>query len=82
MDINLKEILLRGGKILFRDLDIEEPQTSRSLEKTDNSKKFMLTIPSSSRPVYCSKKVIDSSSLLKAMLEHADETDPGYVVMM
>ena len=79
MDIN--EIFLREREILFRDLDFEETerQTSRSLEKTESSKNFKLIIPSSNRPVYCSKKVIDSSSLLMVMdmLEYVNDEDPG-----
>ena len=81
MDIN--EIFLREREILFRDLDIGETQiqTSRSLEKTDNSKNFKLVVPSSNRPVYCSKKVIQSSSLLMDMLEYVNDEDPGYELM-
>ena len=78
MDINIKEIFLREREILLsRDLAIDETQTRRSLEKTDNSKTFKLIIPSSNRPVYCSKKVIDSSSLLMDMLEYVNDEDPG-----
>ena len=81
MDIN--EIFLREREILFRDLDIEETerQTSRSLEKTESSKNFKLVVPSSNRPVYCSKKVIHSSSLLMDMLEYVNDEDPRYVMM-
>jgi len=77
MDIN--EIFLREREILFRDLDIDETerQTSRSLEKTESSKNFKLVVPSSNRPVYCSKKVIDSSSLLMDMLEYVNDEDPS-----
>ena len=78
MDINIKEIFLREREILLsRDLAIDETQTRRSLEKTDNSKTFKLIIPSSNRPVYCSKKVINSSSLLMDMLEYVNDEDPG-----
>ena len=78
MDINIKEIFLREREILLsRDLAIDETQNRKSLEKTDNSKTFKLIIPSSNRPVYCSKKVIDSSSLLMDMLEYVNDEDPG-----
>ena len=81
MDIN--EIFLREREILFRDLDFEETerQTSRSLERTESSKNFKLVVPSSHRPVYCSKKVIDSSSLLRDMLEYVNDEDPRYGMM-
>ena len=78
MDINIREIFLREREIILsRDLDIDQSQTRRSLEKTDNTKNFKLIIPSSNRPVYCSKKVIDSSSLLMDMLEYVNDEDPG-----
>ena len=84
MDINIKEIFLREREILFRDLDIDQTESqtsSRTIEETDNAKTFKLVIPSSSRPVFCSKKVIDSSSLLMDMLEYVNDEDPGYVSM-
>ena len=78
MDINIREIFLREREILLsRDLDIDQTQSRRSLEKTDNTKNFKLIIPSSNRPVYCSKKVINSSSLLMDMLEYVNDEDPG-----
>ena len=81
MDINIKEIFLREREILFRDIDFDETETqtsSRTVEKADNVKNFKLVIPSSNRPVYCSRKVIDSSSLLMDMLEYVNDEDPGY----
>ena len=44
-------------------------------------KTFKLVVPSSSRPVYLSKKVIHSSSLLMDMLEYVNDEDPGYELM-
>ena len=45
------------------------PEPASSLAGTDSQNNFKLVIPSSNRPVFCSKKVIDSSLLLKDMLE-------------
>ena len=54
------------------------PEPASSLASTESQNNFKLVIPSSNRPVFCSKKVIDSSLLLMDMLEYVNEEDPGY----
>ena len=75
------DLLQRDREILFTDLDLymgfrrldPDPHTS-----SDCPNNFKLIIPSSPRPVYCSRKVIDSSTLLVDMLEYVSDEDPGY----
>jgi len=57
------------------------PEPASSLASTNSQNNFKLVIPSSNRPVFCSKKVIDSSLLLMDMLEYVNEEDPGPIPM-
>ena len=59
------------------DLRLRIPETTISDTNNDSQNKFKLIVPSSNRPVFCSKKVIDSSLLLMDMLEFVNDEDPG-----
>lgn len=61
--------------------DLRLPEPGSSLANTDSPNIFKLIIPSSNRPVLCSRKVIDSSLLLTDMLEYVNEEDPGPIPM-
>jgi len=68
------DLFQREREILFRDLtEFRSPE----ITVPTSDKNFKLIVPSSSRPVYCSRKVIDSSSLLMDMLEYVNDEDPG-----
>lgn len=78
------EVFLSRREIMFSEgiLDISELRSrgtsSSSDTDADSSRKFKLIVPSSKRPVYCTRKVIDSSSLLVDMLEYVNDEEPGY----
>ena len=78
------EVFLSRREIMFSEgiLDISELRSrgtsSSSDTDADSSRKFKLIVPSSKRPVYCTGKVIDSSSLLVDMLEYVNDEEPGY----
>jgi len=63
------------------DLRLRIPETTISDTNNDSQNKFKLIVPSSNRPVFCSKKVIDSSLLLMDMLEFVNDEDPGPIPM-